>query len=484
MRLFKLYSMVVLVSAFVVSGCSMPQFGGSFPPRRPLGAEFEVYQPSQDATAALFDEVKPAKTKVDLSEPDGELSLRRVLSLTLARSPELESFAWGVRQTEAEQLQASLLPNPELETEFENFGGSGPFEGTGSLETTVALSQLIELGGKRAKRVKLAQADSKLAGWQYEAKRLSVLTDATQKYIAVLAIEKKLELAEEDLKLASLGLDAVDKQMDAGKAVLAAKIKASVEVATAKIDVARARRSLKSARSELAGVWGSTTPKFSKLVGKLDAVKPIPPAEKLSVHLPQNPAIAIWAAETQQRQAALDLARANAIPDLTAGVGYKHARDTDDNDHAVVAGVAIPVPLFDRNQGAILKARYSLMQAKAQQRAAVVALHTEFEKAYQTLASAHSDAIALRDEVLPAAKSSYDASGQSFKHGKSGYLDVLDAQRTLIGVRRQYIEAREAYYTAAASVEGIIAQPLESIGSVDDSTTQTKGNNNVENVEK
>jgi len=479
MRLFKFYSLIIPVLAFVVSGCGIPQLGGSLPQRRPLGAEFDVYQPSQDATATLFDDAKPAKTKVDLSEPTGELSLRRVLSLTLARSPELESFAWGVRQSEAEQLQASLLPNPELGTEFENFGGSGEFNGADSLETTVALSQLIELGGKRAKRVKLAQADSKLVGWQYEAKRLSVLTDATRKYIAVLAIEKKLELAEEDLKFASLGLDAVVKQMDAGKVTQATKTKASVEVATGRIQVARARRSRTSARSELAGVWGSTKPEFTKLLGKLGGVKPIPPAEKLSVHLPQNPAIAIWTAETQQRQAALDLARANAIPDVTAGVGYRHIRGTDDNDHAVVAGVSIPVPLFDRNQGNILKARYSLMRAKAQQRAAVVKLHTDFEKAYQTLAASHSEAIALRDEVLPAAQSSYEASGKSFEHGKSGYLDVLDAQRTLIKVRQQYIETMEAYYTAAASVEGIIAQPLKSIGSVDDSKTQIKGNSNV-----
>jgi len=478
MMLSKLMPSVALAVALATAGCQLPQWGESLPARRPLGAEFEVYKPLDGDTAALF-EAAPGKSKVDLGEPTGELNLRRALSLALAKSPELASFAWGVREAEAEQLQASLPPNPELETEFENFGGSREFRGTRSLETTVALSQLIELGGKRAKRIKLAQADSKLAGWEYETKRLGVLTGVTQRFITALAIQKKLELADEDLKLASAGLDAVTKQVAAGKASLMAKTKASVEVATGKIRAARIKRTLTSARCELAATWGSTRPQFTRLLGDLGEITAIPPADKLTAHLARNPEMASWSAELQKRQAALELARANAIPDVTAGVGYRHTRETEDNDHAIVAGVSIPLPLFDRNQGEIRKARYSLLRARTRRRAAEVKLHTEFEKAYQTLASAHSEAVALRDEVLPAARSSHEASGKSFEQGKAGYMDVLDAQRTLVEVREQYIEALEAYHSAVTSVEEIIAQPLKSIDSVAGSKKQTKGNNNV-----
>ena len=200
----------------------------------------------------------------------------------------------------------------------------------------------------------------------------------------------------------------------------------------------------------------------------------IPSDEKLADHLNQNPEIASWSAKTRQRQAALDLARAGAVPDVTAGVGYRHFRGDGEKDHAIVAGVAIPIPLFDRNQGEILKARYSLLRAKAQRRAAVVELHTKFGRAYQTLASAYSEAVALRDEVLPAAKSSYTASGKSFEHGKGGYLDVLDAQRTLVEIREQYIDALEAYHLAVTSVEGIIAQPLKSISKATRKMKDTK----------
>ncbi|MDP6637101.1 MAG: TolC family protein [Phycisphaerae bacterium] len=480
MMLSKFIPSAALGVALAICGCQLPQWGGSLPARRPLGAEFDVYKPSDSQTDSLFDEVPPAgKGKVDMSEPTGELSLRRALSLALAKSPELASFAWSVRQTEAEQLQASLLPNPGLETEFENFGGSGGFRGTRSLETTVVLSQLIELGGKRTKRIELARADSKLAGWRYEAKRLSVLTDVTRRFIAALAIQKKLELADEDLKLAGSGLDAVTKELAAGKVTLAEKTKATVEVAMSKIRLARIKRALKIAKSQLAATWGSTAPGFTALIGDLGDIASIPPVGKLTPNLDHNPELASWAAEIQKRQAALDLARAQAVPDVTAGVGYRHIRDTGGNDHALVAGVSIPLPVFDRNQGEIRKARYSLRSAKAQRRAAEVRLHTRFEKAYQTLAAARSEAAALRDEVLPAARSSYEASANSFEHGKAGYIDVLDGQRTFVKVREQYLEALEAYHSAVAGVEEIIARELKSVDSTSGEKKQAKGNNNV-----
>ncbi|MCP4378298.1 MAG: TolC family protein, partial [bacterium] len=433
--------------------------------------------PSNIETASLFH--KPAvKSKVDLTEPAGELTLRIALSLALGKSPDLESFAWGVREAEAEQLQAAVLPNPELETEAENFGGSGKYRGTRSQATTIALSQLIELGGKRAKRIRVARAGSKLAGWEYEARRLEVLSSVTRRFISVLAMQKKLELAEEDLKLAGVGLDAVAKEVAAGKATLVTKTKASVEVATGKIRVARIRRRLAGARTELVATWGSRKPKFTRLLGDLKEITDIPPSEKLTVYLKQNPELASWAAELEQRTAKLELAQAGAIPDVTAGIGYKHTRMTANNDHAFIVGVSIPLPLYDRNQGEIRKARYSLLRAKAQRRAVEVKLHMELEKAYQALVSARSEAVALRDDVLPAARSSYEASRKSFKHGKGGYLDMLDAQRTLIEVREQYIEALEAYHSAVTSVEGIIARPLKSI-EPGAGSKKIKGNNNV-----
>ncbi len=461
-RMHRLYLGVVgVIFAVAAPGCTLPKWGSSLPEPRPLGSGYMGYAPTESSTPALGSVDRVASPE---AEPTGELSLRKAVEAALLRSPELASFAWSVRQAEAEQVQASLVPNPEVEAEFENFGGSRNFTGDDSLETTITLSQLIELGGKRAKRMALAAMDSKLAGWDYEAMRIEVLTGVANRFIDVLVVQRKLGLAKENLALARAALDTVTKRVDAGKAAPTEKLKASVEVATGRMRVRRLGRVLVVARQRLAATWGSTKPRFTSVRGKLEDVVNLPKMDVLAPLLRQSPEIARWTQEIQQRQAALDLAKAKAVPDVTVGVGYKHMRDLGEYDEAMVASVSVPLPVFNRNQGEIRGARFSILKAKADQRGAEAEARAKLEKDYQELAAAYEDVVSLRDEVLPAAQSSFDASQKSFRAGKTGYLDVLDAQRTLTRIREQHVEALASYHQAVAAVEGLIGQSLDSVG--------------------
>jgi cobalt-zinc-cadmium efflux system outer membrane protein len=398
------------------------------------------------------------------TEPTGELSLRKALGAALLRSPELASFAWSVRQAEASQLQASLPPNPELETEFENFAGTGEFRGTRALETTVLLSQLVELGGKRAKRMRLASLDSRLAGWNYETKRLKVLTDVTRKYAAFLAAQRRLGLAQENLKLAATVLEAVEKRVSAGKSAPTEKLKTSVEVATSRIETHRAERKLAVARQQLAATWGSEKALFDRAVGDLAAIVQPPAIDALGPLLAQNPAIARWDTEAARRQAALHVAMAGAVPNVTVGVGYRQSWETGANDRAMLVTASVPLPLFDRNQGEISRARFSVLKARADRHAAQVKLQTQLMEVYQRLSSAYEESRSLQDEVLPIARKAYEAAERSFKEGKSDYLDMLDAQRTLVDAQSKHVEALAEYHQAATAVEGLIGQSLSSVG--------------------
>src|SRR5262245_55603092 len=101
----------------------------------------------------------------DAREPFAALTLADAHALVLARSPELASVASEVRARESHALQEGLLPNPELRTDLENVGGSGDREEFEETETTVRLSQRIELGGKRGKRRRVAELGHELATW-------------------------------------------------------------------------------------------------------------------------------------------------------------------------------------------------------------------------------------------------------------------------------------------------------------------------------
>ena len=132
------------------------------------------------AMAGADELLPPAITPEELDQqmirPDGDLSFQQAINLTLLNNPELASYAWAIRSKEVAQIEAGLRPNPQVEIELEDFAGSGDIGVFRSAETTISLSRVIELGDKRKKRRQLASTDHDLARWDYEVKRVDLLS--------------------------------------------------------------------------------------------------------------------------------------------------------------------------------------------------------------------------------------------------------------------------------------------------------------------
>jgi cobalt-zinc-cadmium efflux system outer membrane protein len=351
-----------------------------------------------------------------------------------------------------------LIPNPELVVDLENFLGSGPLRKFDSLETTLSISQLVELGGKRAARIKLASAEKEVVRWDYEAKRADLAAAVAKSFVEVLSAQEKLALAEEIARLAKEVLDVVSARVTAGKISPVEETKASVAWSISGIELERAKLALEGARKRLAAMWGSAKPMFSKAVGQLDRVTPLPPPEVLADRISRNPDVARWAAEMEQRKAALAQERANRIADVTIGGGVRHFREA--NDTTFLFGARIPLPLFNRNQGKILESQYRISKAESERAAAGTRVLTALSDAYQALAAGYVESTTLKSIVLPGARSAFDAAAEGFRQGKFGYLEVLDAQRTLFEARGRYVEALGAYHKAVADAERLIGGDL------------------------
>jgi cobalt-zinc-cadmium efflux system outer membrane protein len=199
-----------VIFSFAVSGCTNTSTDTAWPERRPLGREFRTFQSSKEPPASV-------KRTPEVGEPNGVITLRQALGLALMHNPELGAFSWEVRAAEARTLQASLLPNPEIEVEVEEVGGSGGRSGFDGAETTIQLGQLIELAGKPAKRKRVASLESELAAWDYEAMRLDVLTGVAFAFVQVLGMQERLALTEELVQLSEGVLGAVSQRVEAGK---------------------------------------------------------------------------------------------------------------------------------------------------------------------------------------------------------------------------------------------------------------------------
>jgi cobalt-zinc-cadmium efflux system outer membrane protein len=406
-----------------------------------------------------------ATVEVPVEPISGDLTLRQVLAQALLHNPELASFSLDVRAREAEALQAGLLSNPELEVGVENFGGNGEYTTSDNVETTISLSQLIELGGKRSKRRAAASLDADLAGWGFEAKRLDVLTSTAKAFYTVLAAQNQLEQANQLVSLAEKLFQTVSDRVEAGKVSPVERSRALVELLSVRIAQNRAQLALEAARKELVAHWGVGAVTFDHAVGALEQVVAVPPQDQLLLLLEQNPDLARWTTEADQRTARLALEQSKVFPDLTVGVGIRMFEGS--GDEAMVAGISLPFPLFDRNQGGIASARASLDQVRHQRLASRNQLQVALAAGYRDLATAYTESQILQQQSIPAAEQAFEAAEIGYRAGKFGFIEAIDAQRTLFEVKGQYIQALVAYHQARTDVERLVGAPLNDVRAIE-----------------
>jgi len=414
----------------------------------------------QALSMALIRNPKEAVKPSEFEEPSDVIILGQALTMALIQNPELAAFSWERRAGEARTLQAGLFPNPEVEIEFENVGGSNDQTAFDAAETTISLNQLIELGGKRTKRVKMATLENTVEKWDYESKRLDVFTQTTKAFVEVLTTQKRLALAEDVVQLSKRVFETVSERVKAGKVPPLEETKSRVVLSTRRIERERARRQLKSSRKGLAAIWGSVTPKFTRAGGDLEVIREIPTLEQVIQRLYHNPDLARWKTEIASRQANIAVEKAGRIPDLAVNAGVRRFEERD--DIAFVFGLSLPLPLFDRRQGLILEAQHQLTKTREDQRAIKIRLESSLSQTHQILSASYLEALSLKNDVLPAAQLAFDVAREGYQHGKFGYLDVLDAQRTLFEAKAQYIDSLGAYHQLMAEMERLIGQNNES----------------------
>lgn len=411
----------------------------------------------------------------DAVEPGDDLSLREVVALTLLHNPALKSQSHEIRISEAAKLQASLHPNPEVGVEVENIGIKD------SVETTVMLSQLIEMGDKRRQRVRHASLGRDRAAMDYEAARLDILTTANQRFIDVLSAQRRLETTEQLVKLSEQALGAVSARVDAGRDSPIEQTRSRIALSNAKIAFTQAKQTLAASRKALANMWGASRPTFGKVIADFDDIRPVSSEEELVKLISNNPDLALWAVEIEQRRAALDLERANGKSDITVGGGVKYLEE--DGETGMVVGLSIPLPFFDRNQGGRLRAATRLSQAAEQQEAARLRINTALTKAYMEMSNAYVQTIELKNNVLQNTQDLFDVSTAGYNAGKFDYLTVLDAQERLFEARLTYIDSLTAFHKARAEVERLAGHDISKTSETKESEPTQKDSQGVKSDE-
>lgn len=401
-----------------------------------------------------FAQQQMAMASSEKPQPKGALSLGEAISLSLESSPALMAERYGMRASEANAIRARMYPNPTVGFDVENLPSTRSSTGADETETTLRLGQLIELGGKRAARMAEARAVSDLAAFDYEIRRLDVLADTARSFIQVVVAQEEFALAKEATRLAETEREAVKVRVDAARTSAVELKRAEITVANAKLDEEHYSHMLLSSRKALASRWGSENAVFTTAKADLYRSQKLEVFGSLLARIGSNPDLARLASEASLREAQLRTARTKGVPDVTVTAGIRQF--ASENAWAGVFGVSLPLPVFNRGQADVYEALQLQSKAEAMGQSIRVALAVKLFETYQEASHSAKELEVMAKQILPAAREVLTATEEGYRQGRFSYLELTDARRTLIELRRQNITAARNYHLYQVEIDRLI----------------------------
>lgn len=373
------------------------------------------------------------------------LTLDAAMSRALASSPSLESARADAGAARGRLMQSGARSNPVLSFDAENLSASrGP-------ELAFRGEQRFELGGKRGARIGVARSDLGAALQLAAAESLAVRAEVRRLYAEAQAAASATGIARQAVRNAEELSTAVARKVEAGAVSPAEAARASVEVANAKLEISEALAEELLSGTRLASMWGGPSADASALTPIPNQLTGALSLETLAGRTLLAPGLAALESRVEAAERNLALQRSLGVPDLDLGAGVRSDRETD--EQSLVAGVSLPLPLFDRNAGNSAAAAAELARARAELARATRHRELELREGLGALERARGRRETLRLEVLPAARRAYEEILAGYLRGRFDYVDVLDARRSLISASRSELEAYVAHAAAIARLE-------------------------------
>lgn len=389
--------------------------------------------------------IAQAQSTAPPSSSPPPFTLERALLGAGATSPNLEIGSAGVRAAGAARSIASLRPNPEVQVQVENVGGTGQYRGTQSAETMAGVALPIELGGKRPARIAVADAQSRRARLEAAIIEADLRFQVTDSYLDAVSAERRVEVARQLSEFADSGFRAASARVTAGAGSPIEQQRAEVARVNASVALETAIRDAEVARENLSRLIGQP------VTGPLDAQW----FERVGSYGPREASSAantltVAAAETDltTADARVRLARSQRIPDLTLSAGAR--RLSASGDTAAVFGISIPFPLFNNGKAGVALAESERLQADARRRVVIIETDQAIGTAQSDLTNAAVRARAAGGPALSAATEAARIARIGYGQGKFSQLELLEAERTLAETREAFIDALVAFHQAEA----------------------------------
>lgn len=388
------------------------------------------------------------QTQLTIESP---VTREQALAMVLQHNPSLRAEARQIRVWEARRVQAETWANPYLSLSGEDFLGSGAFRAVDEMQVTAELSQELDLVGKRGHQSAVAAQQRDAAGWQLENARWQLVYEANVAFNQALLAQRRVALSQELADLARQASQVLASQAEAGRVTEMEVERAQVTTALAEMDVQEKTSELLVAKGQLAALWGGTRDQLSQLQGSLEVQDPGLDDNSIQQAIDQHPRVAKMQTLVKLQQARIKAAQAQAIPDLNVMLGYRYLNGPGAS--TVVSGLGVALPVFDRGQNEIQALEHERAAAEDQLLAERNSIREAVQRSVEKLRASLAASQVLEQKVLPRAESTFLAIQEGVQIGRFGFLDLLEAQRTLFQARRQHLELKAASLQAQAELE-------------------------------
>ena len=382
--------------------------------------------------------------------PAGQvLTLEQALATAYERSPLLAAARNEAASSEGQLTQAGVIPNPSIEVGIDDNRRT-------TRTTTTTLSMPVELGGKRAARIKAAGLARDVAQRDLSSARADLRAAVIAAFFDVAVAQETVRVSQGAVEIAQSALRLAERRVAAGKAPPLESSKARVELANSRIEARAADSALQAARRKLGQLWGAPQPDFAQVGADLGTLPRREAIDDLQAALATSPRMEAGRLSVEMGRAQLEVEKSKRYPDITLSAGV--ARDNEQGRNKAQFGVAIPLPLFDRNQGNVYSATMQSYKAQDMYRELESRLTADLLQSVSQFDLAANSAREYRATVLPGAAEAYDSARKGFEAGKVSFLEVLDAQRTLSQGNIGYLNVLASAYQASADIDRILGR--------------------------
>src|SRR5262245_14707382 len=395
------------------------------------------------------------------------LTLDDALALLRRQGPEELAEAERVRAAHGDVLAARALPNPTLSLGVGNFalGTTNPpgLSVGDTIVGQVGLQQELLLWGRRGARITASTGHQSQAEAERKDLDRRLVREVRVQFAELLVATERVRLAEDDRNRFQETVRVSEARRKNGEISPAELERIRLEQRGFEREVAQAQGERQEAAATLLPMLGLGGAEVDP-AGGLDVPDAPQDTEQLIEQgLAHRPDLLAAEAAVHAAEAELELAKAQALPDPTIGIQYTHSEFGVSGDLRDQAGatLSLPLPLFDRNQGAIVRAGATAAAARHVVDRLRATIPQEVRTAVLAYGRARAQSKRFAETYLAAAKSARTAAEASYREGASSLLELLEAERTFIQTQRDSLDSLRDVQVAAADIRAAAALEVE-----------------------